>query len=177
MRTIQQLHFGWLISSWLPISYWSNSVKLLIVLSNARTIKDLLRTQNPSSGLCFGTLGVPVGVFQLGWNFTSPTLHDIQHGMPESPRISRGENTDQFSIRSSSVLTALIGSKVEVSYALPPSRCRRCCMHAAALPTVPLPPGFYYQILDVIDFTPLFIQQEVIDIFNVPTTRHPWGSN
>ena len=50
---------------------------------------------------------MPVGVFQLGWNFTSPTLHDIQHGMRESPRISRGENTDQFSIRSSSVLTAL----------------------------------------------------------------------
>ena len=43
----------------------------------------------------------------LGWYFTSPTLHDIQHGMHESPRISRGENTDQFSIRSSSVLTAL----------------------------------------------------------------------
>ena len=64
-------------------------------------------TQNPSSGLCFGTLGVPVGVFQLGWNFTSPTLHNIQHGMCESPRIGRGENNDQFSIRSSSVLTAL----------------------------------------------------------------------
>ena len=71
--------------------------------------------------------------FPLGWYFTSPTLHDIQHGMRESPRIRRGENTDQFSIRSSSVLTALIASKVGVSYALLPAPCRRCCMHAARL--------------------------------------------
>ena len=38
-------------------------------------------TQNPCLGLCFRTLRVRVGVFQLGWNFTSPTLTRIQHGM------------------------------------------------------------------------------------------------
>ena len=44
-----------------------------------------------------------------------------------------GRPPTRFSIRSSSVLTALIASKVGVSYALLPAPCRRCCMHAARL--------------------------------------------
>ena len=55
----------------------------------------------------------------------------------QSP-LGGGRPPTRYSIRSSSVLTALIGPKVEVSYALPPSRCRRFCLHAAALPTAPL---------------------------------------
>ena len=70
---------------------------------------------------------MPVGVFQLGWNFTSPTLHDIQHGMHESPRIRRGENTDQFSIRSSSVLTALRAPNVRFPTLRAALRCCCCC--------------------------------------------------
>ena len=90
----------------------------------------------------------------------------------QSP-LGGGRPPTRYSIRSSSVLTALIGSKVEVSYALPPSRCRRCCMHAAALPTAPLPREFRYQILDVIYLTRPFIRQEVIHIFKVSTTKVP----
>ena len=79
---------------------------------------------------------MPVGVFQLGWNFTSPTLHDIQHGMPESPRISRGENTDQFSIRSSSVLTALRAPNVRFP-TLCPALLLLACLPACLLCQLP----------------------------------------
>ena len=53
----------------------------------------------------------------------------IQHGMRQSLRIGRRDNTDQLSIRSSSVLTALIAPNVRfptLSYA------SRCALRAAA---------------------------------------------
>ena len=48
--------------------------------------------QNPSSGLCFRTLGVRVGVFHLGWNFTSPTLSSTHSAWnaPQTPALARG---------------------------------------------------------------------------------------
>ena len=60
----------------------------------------------------------------------------IQHGMRQSLRIGRRDNTDQLSIRSSSVLTALIAPNVRfptLSYA---SRCALLLLllHASCLP-------------------------------------------
>ena len=94
----------------------------------------------------------------------------------QSP-LGGGRPPTRYSIRSSSVLTALIGPKVEVSYALPPSRCRRCCMHAAALPTAPLPREFRYQILDVIYFHALSFSKKLYIFLRVQRPRYLEGPN
>ena len=54
-------------------------------------------------------------------------------GCVESPRISRGENTDQFSIRSSSVLTALRAPNVRFPTLRAVLRCCCCCCLSACL--------------------------------------------
>ena len=116
---------------------------------------------------------MPVGVFQLGWNFTSPTLHDIQHGMRESPRISRGENTDQFSIRSSSVLTALRAPNVRFP-TLRHALLLPLLLLPACLPTLPTAlsrPMSFYEILDAISIYALFFKKNFGGrvFFNAPS--------
>ena len=83
----------------------------------------------------------------------------IQHGMRQSLRIGRRDNTDQLSIRSYSVLTALIAPNVRfptLSYAL------RCGLRAAAacnlsaLPTKPSLPKTFSFIFCTICICALF---------------------
>ena len=109
----------------------------------------------------------------------------IQHGMRQSLRIGRRDNTDQLSIRSSSVLTALIAPNVRfptLSYAL------RCALRALLLllhaSCLPCQLSHRCQRLSVLSFV-LFVSvrsfslEKVtrIDIFDMPLTRFEPGSH
>ena len=127
----------------------------------------LSSTQNPCLGLCFRTLGVRVGVFQLGWTFTSPTLSSTLPAWdaPQSPRIGRGDNTDQLSFRSSSVLTALRAPNVRFpTLCAAHCCCRCCCFYGACLPALPTalsPPTSSCQIVDAICIYPFSLLRRI----------------
>ena len=84
--------------------------------------------------------------------------------MCESPRISRGENTDQFSIRSSSVLTALRAPNVRFP-TLRHALLLTLLLLPACLPTLPTAlsrPTSSYEILDAISMYALLFQEELL---------------
>ena len=101
------------------------------------------------------------------------------------PRIGRGDNTDQLSFRSSSVLTALRAPNVR----FPTLRaahccCRRCCCCSGAclpaLPTALTPPTSSYQIIDaIVIYPPLLLRRisRASHFFNAPGGDRTWTAD
>ena len=110
----------------------------------------------------------------------------IQHGMRQSLRIGRRDNTDQLSIRSSSVLTALIAPNVRfptLSYA---SRCALLLLlllllHPSCLPCQLSHRCQRLSVLSSVLFVSVrsFSLEKVttIDIFDMLLTRFEPGSD
>ena len=100
----------------------------------------------------------------LEFHFANSDAHSAWNAH-QSPRIGRGDNTDQLSFRSSSVLTALRAPNVR----FPTLRaahccCRRCCCCSGAclpaLPTALTPPTSSYQIIDaIVIYPPLLLRR------------------
>ena len=106
----------------------------------------------------------------------------IQHGMRQSLRIGRRDNTDQLSIRSSSVLTALIAPNVRFSTLSYASRCALLLLlHASCLPCQLSHRCQRLSVWSFVLFGSLrsFSLEKVtrIDIFDILLTRFEPGSH
>ena len=94
----------------------------------------------------------------LEFHFANSDAHSAWNAH-QSPRIGRGDNTDQLSFRSSSVLTALRAPNVRFPTLRAAAAAAAACL--PALPTALSPPTSSYQIVDAIFIYPPFLLRRI----------------